>query len=355
MTKPQGVHLVGSINLPDAETTMRSAAEILGDRVRRIPDGEVGERFHWIAWQPNRLAPTEGLERVGEPGYLIGGVLDVRPLRISDGVEASDLVLPNLGYADAAIESWGVFDRLRAEGAIAPETRFQVSLPTPAAVVGAFIVSEDRARFEPVYEAALFAELDRILEAIPHAALAIQWDSAVEFGYIENAGYFKGDGAGYLPWFDDVWAGVIERAVAQAAHVPDDVEVGFHLCYGDVGEKHYVEPMDAANLASFAQRLFEAAPRRIDWLHLPVPIERDDDAYFAPLETLVVPEGTELYLGLVHREDGVEGAERRIETAQRHVAGFGVATECGIGRAPAEATLPLLAVHAAVAEPLARA
>lgn len=54
--KPVGAHLVGSINFDDAETTIRTAAEHLGDRLKRIPDGEVGERFHWIAFQPGRLA-----------------------------------------------------------------------------------------------------------------------------------------------------------------------------------------------------------------------------------------------------------------------------------------------------------
>lgn len=42
----------------------------------------------------------------------------------------------------------------------------------------------------------------------------------------------------------------------------------------------------------------------------PVPIDRDDDAYFAPLESLLLHEGTELYLGLIHREDGARSAHR---------------------------------------------
>jgi hypothetical protein len=77
----------------------------------------------------------------------------------------------------------------------------------------------------------------------------------------------------------------------------------------------------------------------------PVPIDRDDDAYFAPLESLLLHEGMELYLGLIHREDG---AARRIETAKRHVAQFGVATECGFGRAPENEIEPLLRTHGAV-------
>lgn len=146
-----------------------------------------------------------------------------------------------------------------------------------------------------------------------------------------------------------MWAGLTERSAQNAARVPIDVEVGFHLCYGDAGEQHFVEPADAANLVRFANALLTASDRPITWLHLPVPIERDDDAYFAPLDDLLLPEDTELHLGLIYREDGPEGARRRIATALRHVPRFGVATECGIGRAPAGATEDLLRTHAAVA------
>lgn len=351
MSQPRGAHLVGSINLPDAETVMRAAAELLGSHLSRIPDGEVGERFHWIAFQPNVLAGSEQLERALPEPILIGS-LDVRPLRIKDGVGPASIVLPALGYAAAAASSWEVFQKLQVEGVISEGTRFQVSLPTPAAVIGAFVVEEDRARFEPVYRDAIYRELDQILALVPAARLAVQWDTAVEFGFIEGDGYEKADGTGG-PWFDDVWAGVIDRAVDQASRVPANVELGYHLCYGDIAEKHFVEPKDAANLTRFASEILAKSPRTINWIHLPVPIERNDDAFFAPLAGLTVPEETELYLGLMHREDLEEGAAARIETAKKYVDRFGVATECGFGRAPAEATKPLLLAHAAVAEALA--
>jgi hypothetical protein len=35
----------------------------------------------------------------------------------------------------------------------------------------------------------------------------------------------------------------------------------------------------------------------------------------------------------------VEGGKRRIAAAERHVSGFGIATECGLGRRPTE-TIP---------------
>ena len=40
-------------------------------------------------------------------------------------------------------------------------------------------------------------------------------------------------------------------------------------------------------------------------------------AGFAPLRDLHLHPETELYLGLVHYTDGVEGARKRIETARR--------------------------------------
>lgn len=356
MTQPQGALLVGSMNYPDAEATFRASASILGDHLKRIPDGEVGDRFHWICFQPDIIAKSPGLERVGnDPVWLKH--LDQRQLRIGDGVDPADLALPPLGYADAALESWEVFRALREEGQIPEGTRFQVSLPTPFGVVAVFIAAEDRAAFEPVYAAALFRELNAILDGIPHDSLAIQWDVAVEFGCIEAQTRGTSSAGSpevlaldkYRPWFDDVWQGFADRAVVQAASVPLEVEVGFHLCYGDSGEKHFVEPADTANLVQFTRLLLSTSPRRIDWVHMPVPIERDDDAYFLPLESLVVPKETEIYLGLVHREDGIEGARRRSAVAGRYLDRYGVATECGCGRAPAAETVPLLETHRAIA------
>ncbi|MFC4137543.1 MULTISPECIES: hypothetical protein [unclassified Microbacterium] len=345
MTKPQGALLVGSVNYDDAEKTMRTAAEMLGGLLRRIPDGEVGKRFHWIMFQPDVLGQADGIERVGEHPIPFKAGIDARPLRLADGVDAAAIELPPLGYAAAARESYEIFRRLRDEGAIARSIRFQVSLPTPLAVVSSYFSGDDRAAIEPVYADAILRELDAILATIPHQDLAIQWDVASEMGIIERAsGYGKVMDAW---WQGDPFDGLVSRLVALTDAVPADVEAGVHLCYGDAGEKHFVEPSDAGNLVRFANAVIAAAGRDLTWLHLPVPIERDDEAYFAPLAGLTPVD--ELYLGLVHREDGAEGAQRRIVAASAFVPEFGVATECGIGRAPAGTTEGILQTHADVA------
>jgi hypothetical protein len=48
---PRGVHLVGSVPLSNAEEVFRTASAILGGRLRRLPDGETGERTNWFGWQ----------------------------------------------------------------------------------------------------------------------------------------------------------------------------------------------------------------------------------------------------------------------------------------------------------------
>lgn len=346
MTQPHGALLVGSVNYDDAEKTIRTAAEVLGGRLKRIPDGEVGKRFHWIMFQPDVLGRAEGIERVGDEPIPFGAGLDARPLRIAEGVDAADIELPSLGYAEAAISSYSVFVRLRDAGQVAPGVRFQVSLPTPVAVVSSFFSGEDRAAIEPVYADALLRELDEILAVIPHDDLAIQWDVASELGIIERA---SGYGKVMEAWWEgDPFDGLVSRLAALVDAVPADVEAGVHLCYGDAGERHFIEPADAATLVRYANAVIAASGRELSWLHLPVPIDRYDEAYFAPLAQLAPV--AELYLGLVHREDGAEGARRRIAAASRFVDDFGVATECGIGRAPAGTTEGILRTHAEVAE-----
>jgi hypothetical protein len=113
-----------------------------------------------------------------------------------------------------------------------------------------------------------------------------------------------------------------------------------------------MEPRDAGAMVRLTNAMLDHIDRRVDWVHMPVPMERDDDDFFAPLRALRLPEHTELYLGLVHFEDGTAGTQRRIDTAARHVTSFGVATECGIGRIPRDEVVPTLQIHRDVQVPV---
>ncbi|MEV0151781.1 MULTISPECIES: hypothetical protein [unclassified Nonomuraea] len=338
-----GVHLCGSVPLADSEAVFRQAATRLGDRLRRIPDGETGVRDNWVVWQLPKLQAHPDLETVipSDPRY--GPAPRVRP---RPGVDPGSITFGALGYSAAAIESWQVFSRLRDEGVIPPGVRFQVSLPTPVAVVAPF-VAEHHPELERAFEARLLAELAEIVAAVPAADLAVQWDTAVEFGILEGV---------FPAWFgtDDetLEAGIVDRLVRLGDAVPEPVELGYHLCYGDFEHRHFVEPADTSRLASVAARVSAGLGRPLHWLHLPVPRDRADVDYFLPLKALDLPAETTLYLGLVHATDGVEGGLRRIAGAKQILTSFGVSTECGMGRRPAEQIPYLLDVHARLADSL---
>src|SRR5215472_17362860 len=89
--------------------------------------------------------------------------------------------------------------------------------------------------------------------------------------------------------------------------------------------------------------------RPIQFFHLPVPKLRTDDAYFAPLAGLKLRPETELYLGLVHRDD-MGGNAARLSAARRHAKVDGVATECGMARGDPQHFPALLAAHVQTAE-----
>ena len=90
--------------------------------------------------------------------------------------------------------------------------------------------------------------------------------------------------------------------------------------------------------------------RPVQLIHMPVPRNRADDAYFRPLNALALPHDTELCLGLIHYTDGVEGTKRRMATARKYAPRFAVATECGFGRRRPDTIPELLRIHAEVAD-----
>jgi hypothetical protein len=243
---------------------------------------------------------------------------------LRDGVRPEDLEFPELGYAREAQHSYAWFRKAKDRGEIPTHLRFQVSLPTPFACLTSALEVDTVLQAEPAYEAAMLREVEEMCTAIPHEDLAIQWDVCVEMLLF--------DGRSPLPGgFDESAHRARFRRLTGA--VPIDVHHGVHLCYGDFDGKHVIEPVDAGKLTAFANLITAEAARPLQWIHMPVPIDRRDEAYFAPLADLRLDPATELFLGLVHFADGVEGTAARIKAAEKWVTRFGIATECGIGRA----------------------
>jgi hypothetical protein len=337
--RPVGVHLVGSVPVDDAEEMFRLSMQHLGSHIKRLPDGEVGERDTWIRWQYAKIGASPQIKQTDRDNVYV----PVAPYTFADDVTAPEQIeFPSLGYADAAIDSFATFVKLTNAGVIPADMRFQVGLPTPLSVAIFYVVPESRVLFEQAYGHALGLEIQRMLVHIPAEKLAIQWETVSEFGLLEGLmdNHLEGD----------LLENVTNRVANLVDLVPEPAEVGIHLCYGDSGHKHFCEPADVGHLARVAGAVVGKAKRHIAWIHMPVPRERDDVEYFAPLADLELPGTTELYLGLVHHTGGKQATERRIRAACGVVPRFGVATECGLGRRTRETISDLMDQHAAVAD-----
>lgn len=341
----RGVHLVGSVPLADAGAVFTAAGVALGERLRRIPDGETGERSDWITWLEPAFADNPALEKSDELFRIHAtGTARIR-YRLKPGKRVEDVSFGNLFYADIAKASFAEFAQAKREGRIPAGCRFQIDLVPAHSVIWLFLQDDLHQPLDPVFNAALKREIDKIAAALPHDEIAIQFDVAsAVFARLQ-----RNEPNAYGRNRDEMLARFSAILTDLAAHVPADIELLFHFCYGDSNHKHVIEPADMGDMVDVANRLSADIARSIALIHMPVPRDRADDAYFAPLARLRLKPETELCLGLVHYTDGVDGTRRRLQTAERHVRDFSVATECGFGRRD-PATIPeLLRIHAEIA------
>ncbi|KAF2172512.1 hypothetical protein M409DRAFT_63175 [Zasmidium cellare ATCC 36951] len=350
MATIKGVHLIGSIQAPDAESAMRRVCTGLPGRLKRVPDGETGSRNYFTLWQYYlfKVAPqmmvsfednTESAKRVFTDEEVDEGIEQLKKA----GIET--------GYDDAAIESYAVFKRLRDEGVIPQGVKFQVGIPSVASVVSVFVEAAFQPKVYPIYEEALFRALRVLQDKIPHEDLAIQLDLAVDTAFWEGA---------YLtPWFKDkfnVKDYVTEYLLRMIEHVDQDVELGIHNCYGDMNHQHWFEPTSLRAVVDRGLRLFEKSSHKINWFHLPVPVSTMEtlEAFLAPLSDLVPKlkeNNTDLVLGLVQYDDE-GGTRKRIDAASKFVSEFEIATECGWGRTPEDQIDNIMELSCGLSQPV---
>src|SRR6201985_1903306 len=132
--------LVGSRPVDSPETAFRAGAELFGDMVFALPDGETGPRAAWVVYEREQLArPNPDVVVVQETESPTGRprhayetpVFGIRP-----GV--SELRFESWPRIAAAIASYEAFRTLKDDGVIPAGLRFQVGLPFPASALNAF-------------------------------------------------------------------------------------------------------------------------------------------------------------------------------------------------------------------------
>jgi len=120
------VHFVGSVALDSPEEVFAAIGQHCGPYLKRVPDGEPGGRRLWISFQIPVLRANPSLTPVGQT---------IIPLKLADGANPEDIHFGELGYAREARPSYEDFLTARSAGQLPAGVRFQVSLPTPWAVV----------------------------------------------------------------------------------------------------------------------------------------------------------------------------------------------------------------------------
>ncbi len=339
------LHLVGGVPMTSAEEVFATTSRVLGAHLPRIPDGEVGRP--WMAWFAPIITENPLLAKTAEEFRPHpGGQASFRYV-LARGVRAEEVRFTGLQHAAVAIESYGVFKRLKAEGRIHQAAKFQCTLAHPIPVIRRYFPETLQDLLEPAFEAALLGEVGKIAAAIPHDQLAIQWDCAsAVFATLE-----RGAPSRFGRTREEMYGPLAERLARFGRAVPAGVDLLYHFCYGNSNGKHSVEPSSTRDAVIMANRIAAALgpARPIQLVHLPVPIARDDDAYFAPLRELGVGPETTIALGLIHLRDGAAGAQRRIATAKKHLSRFALGTECGLSHIGKDNLLPVLRLHAEIA------
>jgi hypothetical protein len=336
--------LVGSLPVDSTDEGFRAGAALFGDRVAALPDGESGARGGWVGYDRVTLLEPHPDITVLEPSPSPTGrarhAYDTARLTVADGVETLRFdAWPRIAET---LESWERFRTLRDEGVIPPHLRFQVGLPFPSSVfTGAFkdAYARNWAIVGPALEDLWLRSLDELLAVIPARDLAVQWDLAYETQDLE----------GVIHWTEgDAWERFAGPWSRLAPRVPEDVLMGLHLCYGTFPEWPMYEARDMGLIVRMANHAVAHAGRPLDWVHLAGPryLRSEEDAFVAPLADLDAPD-TRVFLGIVLPLDGEAGLRRRHTTASRHLADFGVAMYCGMGRQRGEDPAATMRDHAA--------
>ena len=320
---------------------MRAGADLFGDMVFALPDGETGPRRAWVGYEREQLTRPNPdvvvLEETESPTGIPRHAYETPVFGIREGV--SELHFDSWPRIDDAISSYQMFRALRDEGLIPAGLRFQVGLPFPASAMNAFKAdfAADYPKAERSYEDLVGRELVRLTEAIPPEDLAIQWDCAYETIDIEGVLAWATEGG----W--ERFAGPVVRLTPQ---IPEEVLVGYHLCYGTFPEWPMYETRDFSVLVRMANFAVSESGRTVDWLHLAGPryLRSEDKSFFRPLVDLE-PRDARVYLGIVLPVDGEPGLKRRHATASKYLDDFGVAMYCGFGRQPGQDGMETMREH----------
>jgi hypothetical protein len=293
------VHLVGSLPFEeDEEAAMRRALDLLGPRLRSLPDGDLGHRNHHRPF-------ADVLTRV--PAHELRHHLD-------------------FGLVESFTFSYAIFQRLRHEYG-RPDLAFQFGVPGALTLALFNLGPLHGLHLRSILEDQLLEECNRIRTLADDVVFQIE--VPVELGAVLNT------------------PRALQRLVARTTsqwitrfvgRLLPETRVGIHLCLGGLHSRPFsIDVID--QLVAFSLQLMRTWPprRSLEYFHVPLtrgdqPPSQDFELY-RPLRRLRVGQGTRVIAGFVH-EDLDDDAHRKVLAfiEQQLLHTVDVSSACGLGR-----------------------
>jgi len=345
--------LVGSIPFDTPQDVFEKFGAPLGRFLSAMPDGEVGPRSHWIsrihyqvfAGHPEleilaRPRPDNGVERLFPHDNT-----DRWQFKVRDGVARVRFGDAGwrLGFARDAVNSYFVFQTLKERGVLPRHLRFQVSMPmvNSALPPRVFPVAGDLDKIKPGFEAALRAEVAKIVEKNPGQGPRHSVGTARPRCRTSTAPSRSCRVRGRS-------SATCRRFATSRRIFRRTLRSAITLCFGTLGGWPRFQPDTLSETVKLANAFLAASGRRVDWIHIPL-LDTGDEAFFAPLAELKHG-GTAVYLGAIHN---MERFHERVAMARKYLPEFGLAAYCGFGRHPVSELPGILDDHLKAAQGVA--
>jgi hypothetical protein len=313
---------------------MQQALEALGPGLSSLPDGETGERFHWIIHIIEGLREHPDFELVKDGGWT--DYQDTPLFRVRKGHTVSGL---DLGYLSAFRESYPLFQELRT-AANRPELHFQVGIPGDFDMALFVLGPRGALTGKGPFTDATVAEIQAIARLGGDDVL-FQVEIPVELIMVSRMPRAAQAGVARL----------MARGVAELARrAPVGARFGVHLCLGDMNHHALGRMKDTAPLVTLANALARAWPadRPLEFLHAPFaaadvpPVTAP--RWYAPLDRLRLGVGTRFIAGFAHEDQSLEDQLFVLDLIERSVGErVAISHACGLGRRPPEAAERALA------------
>ena len=322
-------HLVGSIPADSGSAAMELACEHLDGTLRWLPDGETGERFHWVIHIIEGLRTHPDLEVASDGDW--SDYDKVLQFRVRRGHKLRGETL-DFGHVSAFRESYPEFKRRRAE--IGDERlSFQVGIPGEFDMAGLVLGPRGALRHRKAFHVATINEV-RAIFAEAGRDVVFQIEVPFELVFVARA----------PRRVRPLVARLMARAVtAIARDAPAGARFGVHLCLGDMNHRALATMPDMSPVVVLANAIARGWPagRDLEFMHAPFAGASQppplDPRYYAPLSQLQLPADTRFVAGFVYEHQSLEEQARLLEVIERAaVRTVDVSAACGLGRRSSE-------------------